>query len=296
MKRRFIKEHLSIIVIQVFTLLIVAIMLLVSSAAAKPSLSQTSQAMSDGLLSYQGTLLDSLNNPVSGTYDMVFSLYASPSSSTALWIESRTGGNAVPINNGLFDLTLGSLVPIPASVWEEPQLYLGVKIGDDEELLPREKLTVVPRAAVAEVAQLALSVPDASIGSRHFAPTVYDSFITTTLENSTAEWMHTGNSITFNCDVDCTVHIIHRGLTIHSDQDRVDVNIEIDGVTGFLELSDSDFFFQNVSGQGIFDLSAGSHTVDVLFACNQYAPGTCRYYGSTGGVWEHLYVMVYAQD
>lgn len=296
MKKLFTKDHLPGLILNIATIMIVGIMLLVSKVAAKPSLSQTTQSFSSGMLSYQGTLSDSLGNPVTGTYDMTFRIYTSPTDTSFLWEETRSGVNAVPVNNGLFNLMLGSLQPIPSAVWEQPELYLGVKIGSDAEMAPREKLAVVPSAAMAEVAQLALSVPDASIQSRHFAPTVYEAFNTTTKENASTEWLHTGTSVTFTCEVDCTVHIIHRGLTVHSNQGRVDVSIQIDNVPAFTELSDSTLFFQNVSGQGIFDLAAGTHTVDVLFVTNPFDPGTSQYYGDAGGHWEHLYVMVYAQD
>ncbi len=39
-------------------------------------------------------------------------------------------------------------------------MFLGVKIGNDTEMSPREKLTVVPGAAVA---QMALTIPDGSV-------------------------------------------------------------------------------------------------------------------------------------
>lgn len=58
---------------------------------------------------------------------------------------------------------LGSLVPIPESIWEQTELYLGVQIGNDEEMEPREKLMMVPSAGRADVAELAMTVPDGSI-------------------------------------------------------------------------------------------------------------------------------------
>jgi hypothetical protein len=96
-------------------------------------------------------------------------LYTALSEPSFLWEETRSGVNAVPVSNGLFNLMLGSLVPMAASVWEEPELYLGVKIGNDSEMSPREKLAFVPSAAMSEVAQLALSVPDGSIGEVHLS-------------------------------------------------------------------------------------------------------------------------------
>ena len=169
MKKLFAKEHLPVLILNISTILIVGIMLLVSKVVAKPSLSQSAQSFSSGMLSYQGTLSDALGNPVTDSYDMTFRIYTSPTDTSFLWEETRSGINTVPVSNGLFNLMLGSLVPVPTSVWEQPELFLGVKIGSDVEMTPREKLAVVPSAAMAEVAQLALSVPDASITGAQIA-------------------------------------------------------------------------------------------------------------------------------
>jgi hypothetical protein len=295
MKKLFTKEHLPGLILNITTILIVAIMLLVSKAIAKPSIAQSTQSFSSGMLSYQGTLSDALGNPVTGSYDMTLRIYASASGSTFLWEESRSGMNAVPVNNGLFDLMLGSLLPIPSSVWEQTELYLGVKIGSDAEMTPREKLAVVPSAAMAQVAQLAISVPDASIKSRHFAPTVYEAFNTQSKFNSTNEWMPTGTTLSFTCEVDCLVHVVHRSLIYHSNGGRVVMNVSIDDDT-FRILTEQSGWVGNVSGEGYFDLPAGIHDVNVYFAIEANSPGTAQYYGDNSGYWEHLYVVVYAQD
>ena len=158
------KKHITLLILGLGIGIVVLTSLLASQVIAKPSLSQATKAFTTGVLSYQGTLADTLGNPVTGSYNLTFSLYSSSSSFTPLWQEVRSGENAVPIADGLFSVMLGSLQPIPVSVWNESELYLGVKVGTDSEMTPREKLTVVPSAAMAEVAQLALNVPDGSIG------------------------------------------------------------------------------------------------------------------------------------
>ncbi len=163
------KKHIKLLISGLGIGIIVITSLLASQVIAKPLPSQATQAFTTGVLSYQGTLADSLGNPVSGSYNLTFSLYNSPSSITPLWQEVRSEGNAVPISDGLFSIMLGSLQSIPDTVWNESELYLGVKVGADSEMTPREKLTVVPSAAMAEVAQLALNVPDGSIGVMQLA-------------------------------------------------------------------------------------------------------------------------------
>jgi len=160
METVFSKKNLPMLIVNIATILVVAIMLLVNEVAARPSLSQTSQSLSNGVLSYQGTLTDQQGTALTGTYEMAFRIYPTMSGGTPLWTESRLGTNAVSVDNGLFSLMLGSLVPIPLSAWEQPQLYLGVQVGNDPEMTPREKLTFVPGA---NVAQVGLTVPDGSI-------------------------------------------------------------------------------------------------------------------------------------
>ncbi len=53
-------------------------------------------------------------------------------------------------------MLLGSLTPIPASVWNNANVYLGVQVAGDTEMLPREIIGAVP---------VAYSVPDGSVRS-----------------------------------------------------------------------------------------------------------------------------------
>ena len=61
-----------------------------------------------------------------------------------MWAETHTG---VPVTNGLFNISLGSITPIPSTVWNNAAVYLGVQVaGDTAELLPREVVGTVPYA------------------------------------------------------------------------------------------------------------------------------------------------------
>lgn len=98
----------------------------------------TVSAVTPGVVSYQGTLTDAAGKPVNGAANMTFRLYTAPTGGTALWTEAHTGANAVPVSNGLFNVLLGSLTPITTSVWSNATLYLGVQVGSDAEMAPRE--------------------------------------------------------------------------------------------------------------------------------------------------------------
>ncbi|MGB8983030.1 MAG: hypothetical protein WCC12_14235, partial [Anaerolineales bacterium] len=112
------------------------------------------------LMPYQGTLSDAGGNPVTGNIDMIFRFYNLSTGGAALWQESHSGANAVPVENGLFQVMLGSLTPIPQSLMtDSSNLWLGITVGTDDEMAPREQLGSVPFAVQAH------TVPDGSITS-----------------------------------------------------------------------------------------------------------------------------------
>ena len=120
----------------------------------------TVNSVMPGVISYQATLTDANGKPLSGNLNLTFGLYATPTGSTALWTETRSGANAVPVDAGLFNVMLGSLTPIPSDVWSNDILYLGVQVGSDTEMTPREVVGAVP---------MAMTVPDGAIGMDQIA-------------------------------------------------------------------------------------------------------------------------------
>ncbi|NCC31613.1 MAG: hypothetical protein EOM24_06240 [Chloroflexia bacterium] len=99
-------------------------------------------------ISYQGHLTNPGGTPVSATLPMTFNLYTASTGGTAVWTEQRSGSNAVPVSNGLFNVALGSVTPIPVNLFGAP-LWLGISVNGDAEMSPREQLASVPYAAVA---------------------------------------------------------------------------------------------------------------------------------------------------
>jgi hypothetical protein len=93
---------------------------------------------------YQGKLLGTDEQPVpEGHYKITFSLYNEQG--TSLWSETH---EQVFIGAGLFQVNLGSVngMSIP---FDEPY-FLGIKIGEDQELEPRMLLTASPYSFRAE--------------------------------------------------------------------------------------------------------------------------------------------------
>ncbi len=152
--------------LNVGTLLVVALILLVYKTWAAPTITLVPPAAIPTFIPYQGTLSDAGGRRFNGSVNIVFRLYNVVTGGTPLWSESHPD---VTVENGLFQTRLGNLTPIPAAVWNNTPLYLGVQIGNDLEMTPREQVGVVPYAIAAQTANLALTVPDGTITTTHIA-------------------------------------------------------------------------------------------------------------------------------
>ena len=75
-------------------------------------------------MNYQGKLTDATGLAVpDGAYEIEFKLYTQASGGTAIWTETRTGGNEVLVTNGLFSVMLGSVSSLVSVNFNQP-LYL----------------------------------------------------------------------------------------------------------------------------------------------------------------------------
>lgn len=119
-------------------------------------------------INYQGYLTDPNNGnlPVEGTVQMTFSIYAVETSGTPLWTETHT---SVQVTAGVYNVVLGSVDPAGNPLYHpshpfDTQYYLGVTVGQDQEMTPRQRFTSVPyafRAVSAETASVAESAKEA---------------------------------------------------------------------------------------------------------------------------------------
>ena len=92
------------------------------------------------LMNYQGRLNDNLGSAVTGTRSMTFSLYSDLTTTTCLWSEIQ---NNVAVKNGVFNILLGSSTPLPANVFDNAEVWLGIKVDADPEMAPRQRITSV---------------------------------------------------------------------------------------------------------------------------------------------------------
>jgi hypothetical protein len=94
------------------------------------------------LISYQGRLTDDLDQPITGTPALTFTIY--DGSGISKWTETHP---SVQVENGLFDVNLGSQKALPMSVFDGSDRYLGIVVDGGPEISPRTLLTSAPGAA-----------------------------------------------------------------------------------------------------------------------------------------------------
>ena len=97
-------------------------------------------------IGYQGVLVDAGGQPVNGLVPMLFRLYSMPSGGSALYSETQT----VNVTNGVFNVAIGAVTPV--SLPFDTPYYLGIKVGTDAEMTPRQALLSSPYARRAEMA------------------------------------------------------------------------------------------------------------------------------------------------
>jgi hypothetical protein len=98
------------------------------------------------LINYQGRLTDNVGVAVSDTVDMTFRIFEVLAGGTELWSETQ---NDVVVMAGIYEVLLGGVTELDASVFNNSPLYLEVEVNG-EALSPRARITSVPFAVKAE--------------------------------------------------------------------------------------------------------------------------------------------------
>lgn len=103
---------------------------------------------------FQGILLDSSGDAVSGSRDMVFSIYSVETGGAALWTETHAG---VPVSSGLYTAKLGATTSLTSTIFNGNDRYIGITVGTDSEMVPRIKVLSVPYVYQAANADAAIN-------------------------------------------------------------------------------------------------------------------------------------------
>jgi len=112
------------------------------------------------LFNYQGELRDAQGSPLpDGIYDFRFRVYDDAVGSdalpcgevgaTCLWEEIRS----VSLQDGVYSVLLGSVTPIGPQVFDGAERFLGMRVGQDSEMTPRQRIASVPYALVSGSSQ-----------------------------------------------------------------------------------------------------------------------------------------------
>ena len=78
-----------------------------------------------GTISYQGRLTNSVGTPITGAANLIFTICDDSLCTQQLWTENQNG---VMVNNGLFDVRLGAINPIPASTFNGSLRWLAITV------------------------------------------------------------------------------------------------------------------------------------------------------------------------
>src|SRR5689334_8371565 len=102
-------------------------------------------AVAPPTFSYQGTLRQADGALANGTFKLTIKLYGQAVSGTPLYTETF---DTVAVTDGLFSIVIGDQPnnALDPAVFTNPNIFLGVTIGTDAELLPRQRLHPVPLA------------------------------------------------------------------------------------------------------------------------------------------------------
>ncbi|MBN2543420.1 hypothetical protein JXI42_11200 [bacterium] len=100
-------------------------------------------------VNYQGKITDASGVAIDGGTDIEFRIFDVATGGAPLWTEMHVG---VSVNNGLFDVVLGSMAAFPESLDFSAGYYLELAVAG-ETLEPRQALSAVPYALRAYVAE-----------------------------------------------------------------------------------------------------------------------------------------------
>jgi len=137
------------------------LMLAVRVLAGTLVLATCASASGPRLVNYQGILTDEAGIPLAGDVRLTFSIYAdSAQGSPLLWLEAHP---SVTLDEGLFNVILGGSTPFASDLFQRDELWMGITIDTEPEIVPRMPLTSVPwamHAAVADTAMVGIGVAD----------------------------------------------------------------------------------------------------------------------------------------
>jgi len=171
------------------------------------------------MINYQGKLLKPDGTAVAdGTYGMKFAIYAVPTGGDALWWEQNP---TVQVKKGLFSVLLGSVINLPANIFDSPNRFFGVTVGADPEMTPRQQITTAAYAfkagsadTVADGAVTTAKISDGAVTVSKVSPEAWKTWtpsihptgqMTFTPQRVVARYIQIGKTVHFHFEATGTV-------------------------------------------------------------------------------------------
>lgn len=107
-------------------------------------LSVYASGIQDKLINFQGFLTDTSSNALDGTYAITFRIYENAGDQTPIWAEHHA---SVTVIKGNASILLGSVSALNLT-FDQPR-YIGIQVGNDPEMTPRQKIVPSFQAAAA---------------------------------------------------------------------------------------------------------------------------------------------------
>jgi len=123
---------------------------------------RTANAAVPHLINYQGKLTDASGAPLDGSYNITFRIYDAEKKDTGslLWEETYDNLN---IQKGIFSVLLGSVKGLNLAF--DIPYFLEIKVGDDEPMHPRQRITSAGYAMMSEKAERVKGAENVFLGS-----------------------------------------------------------------------------------------------------------------------------------
>jgi hypothetical protein len=109
------------------------------------------------VLGYQGRMLNADGTAATGTLNVTFNIYSVATGGAALWTENQT----LALSEGFYSTFLGSVTPIPATIYTGTPLYLELVVGGTA-MTPRQEIGSVAYAELAGTATTATNATNAT--------------------------------------------------------------------------------------------------------------------------------------
>src|SRR5579883_696593 len=211
------------------------------------SLARSQSADVPRMLSYQGVIRTSEGAPLTGKRTFSVRLYRDPDGKQLLWQDEFTS----EITDGLFNLSLGSNKALPETSKLGAPLWIGVTVGNGEELRPLSPITA---------SAYALNVPNGSITAEKigtdYVSSIYVNGVRVGNRGESVNFV-TGNGLTMSVDPITNAVLLDQKATKSNDKGANLENQPVTDVTASSPLASSGGVTPNISLSGVVAISHG---------------------------------------